>query len=83
MKTEETLSSAWDQHLASEFAAQSADQALATMTASPHVNLVPLMIGVRGRRAAGLLREPLPEPDPAGHGDGPRLADQRAGPGGR
>jgi len=49
METEGTLSSAWDQHLASEFDARSADQALATMTANPHVNLVPLMIGARGR----------------------------------
>ena len=49
MGAERTLSSAWDQHLASEFAAKSADQALATMTAEPHVNLVPLMIGARGR----------------------------------
>src|SRR5262249_56442015 len=49
METEGTLSSAWDQHLASEFGARSADQALATMTADPHVNLVPLMIGARGR----------------------------------
>ena len=49
METETTLSSAWDQHLASEFDARSADQALATMTANPHVNVVPLMIGARGR----------------------------------
>jgi carboxymethylenebutenolidase len=49
METERTLSGAWDQHLASEFAAKSADQALATMTAEPHVNLVPLMIGALGR----------------------------------
>jgi carboxymethylenebutenolidase len=49
MKTEETLSSVWDQHVASEFAAKSADQALATMTAEPYVNEVPLMIGARGR----------------------------------
>ena len=49
METEGTLSSAWDQHLASEFAAKSADQALATMTAEPYVNEVPLMIGARGR----------------------------------
>jgi carboxymethylenebutenolidase len=49
METEATLSSAWDQHLASEFAAKSAEQALATMTADPHVNEVPLMIGARGR----------------------------------
>ena len=43
MATEATLSSAWDQHLASEFAARSAEQALATMTAEPHVNIVPLI----------------------------------------
>ena len=49
METEGTLSSAWDQHLASEFAAKSAEQALATMTAEPYVNLIPLMIGGRGR----------------------------------
>ena len=49
MGTEGTLSGAWDQHLASEFGAKSADQALATMTAEPHVNMVPLMIGARGR----------------------------------
>ena len=49
METDATLSSAWDQHLASEFAAKSADQALATMTAEPYVNEVPLMIGACGR----------------------------------
>ena len=47
MQTEGTLSSAWEQHVASEFVAKSADQALATMTAEPHVNEVPLMIGAR------------------------------------
>ena len=35
--------------MASEFEARSPDQALATMTADPHVNHVPLMIGGRGR----------------------------------
>src|SRR5262245_40708797 len=49
METEATLSSAWDQHLASEFTAKSAEEALGTMTADPHVNMVPLMIGARGR----------------------------------
>jgi carboxymethylenebutenolidase len=49
METEGTLSSAWDQHLASEFTTKSADQALATMTAEPYVNVVPLMIGAQGR----------------------------------
>jgi hypothetical protein len=49
MVTEGTLSSAWDQHLASEFAAKSPEQALATMTAEPYVNVVPLTIRSRGR----------------------------------
>ena len=49
MESEGTLSSTWDQHLASEFVAKSADQALATMAAEPYVNEVPLMIGARGR----------------------------------
>ena len=49
METEGTLSNAWEQHLASEFSAKSADEALATMTANPYVNVVPLMIGARGR----------------------------------
>jgi carboxymethylenebutenolidase len=49
METKETLSSAWDRHIASEFNAKSADEALATMAAAPHVNMVPLMIGGRGR----------------------------------
>jgi carboxymethylenebutenolidase len=49
METQATLSSAWDQHLASEFAAKSPEQALATMTAEPYVNVVTLMIGGRGR----------------------------------
>ena len=49
MGTEATLSSAWDQHLASEFGAKSADEAVATMTAESHVNIVALMVGARGR----------------------------------
>jgi carboxymethylenebutenolidase len=49
METDGTLSNAWDRHLASEFAAKSADEALATMSAEPYVNIVPLMIGARGR----------------------------------
>jgi carboxymethylenebutenolidase len=49
METEGNLSNAWDQHLASEFTAKSADQALETMTAEPYVNEIPLMIGARGR----------------------------------
>jgi carboxymethylenebutenolidase len=49
METDRTLSSARDRHLASEFAAKSPEQALATMSAEPYVNVVPLMIGARGR----------------------------------
>jgi carboxymethylenebutenolidase len=49
MQSDGTLSKAWDQHLASEFSARSAEQALATMSAEPYVNEVPLMIGARGR----------------------------------
>jgi carboxymethylenebutenolidase len=47
----ESLSDAWDQHLASEFAANSVDQTLATMSTEPYVNIVPLMVGARGRCA--------------------------------
>ena len=36
MKTEETRSSIWDQHVGAEFLAHNADQALATMTAEPN-----------------------------------------------
>jgi len=49
MGTEATLSSAWDQHLASEFGAKNADEAVATMTAESHVNVVSLMVGAKGR----------------------------------
>jgi carboxymethylenebutenolidase len=49
MAAEGALSSAWDQHVASEFAAKSPEQAIATMTAEPYVNEVALMIGGRGR----------------------------------
>src|SRR5262249_26109092 len=48
-QTEGALSGAWDQHLASEVAARSPEQALATMTQEPYVNVVALMIGGRGR----------------------------------
>jgi carboxymethylenebutenolidase len=49
MKTEETLSSVWEKHVGAEFGANSAEQALETMTADPYVLNVPLMIGGRGR----------------------------------
>jgi carboxymethylenebutenolidase len=44
-----TLSVSWDRHLASEFTAKSAEEALASITAEPYVNLAPLMLGARGR----------------------------------
>jgi len=51
MKNEETLSSVWEQHVGAEFGAKSADEAVATMTEESYVNLVPLMVGARGREA--------------------------------
>jgi carboxymethylenebutenolidase len=49
METEGTLSGVWDQHVRAEFAEKDADHAVATMTADSYVNLVPLMVGARGR----------------------------------
>jgi carboxymethylenebutenolidase len=49
MRTEETLANVWDEHLGAEFSAKCADEAVATMTAEAYVNLVPLMVGARGR----------------------------------
>src|SRR5262249_452366 len=49
MEIENTQSSVWDKHLGAEFTAKDADQAVATMTAESHVNLIPLMNGARGR----------------------------------
>ena len=52
MKTEGTLSSVWNNHMGAEFGAKDADQAVATMSAEAYVNLIPLMIGARGRDGA-------------------------------
>ena len=50
MKSEEgALSSVWDKHVGAEFGAKDADQAVATMAADAYVNLIPLMVGARGR----------------------------------
>src|SRR5215470_5002973 len=49
METEGTWSSVWDEHVGAEFTAKDADQAVETMTADSYVNLVPLMVGARGR----------------------------------
>jgi carboxymethylenebutenolidase len=47
--TEKAMAGLWDKHLESEFAAKSTEQALATMTDNPHVNMVPIMLGAIGR----------------------------------
>jgi len=49
MRTQKALSNAWDHHLGAEFAAKDADKAVETMTAESYVNLIPLMVGARGR----------------------------------
>jgi carboxymethylenebutenolidase len=49
METQSTLSNVWDRHLGAEFAAKSADEAVATMSDESYVNLIPLMLGARGR----------------------------------
>src|SRR5215471_17116972 len=49
MEREKALSSLWEQHVGAEFAAKDVDQAVATMTPESYVNLIPLMVGGRGR----------------------------------
>ena len=49
LQSEGALSSVWDKHVTAEFAAKDADLAVATMTEESYVNLIPLMIGARGR----------------------------------
>ena len=49
--TEKALSDAWDAHLHAEFAAHSADAAIATMGPAPRVNHIPVMTGGDGRDA--------------------------------
>jgi len=51
MQSEEALSNVWEKHVTAEFAAKDADLAVATMTEESYVNLIPLMIGARGRDA--------------------------------
>jgi carboxymethylenebutenolidase len=46
---EQKLIDVWDEHLRAEFSAHSPDKAIATMTANPLVNQVPVMIGGDGR----------------------------------
>lgn len=40
-----SLTEQWDLHLRSEFAAKSTEEAMATMTDTPRVNIVPTMLG--------------------------------------
>jgi carboxymethylenebutenolidase len=46
---EQKLSDVWLEHLRAEFKANSPDEAIATMTANPRVNQIPVMIGGNGR----------------------------------
>ena len=48
-EVEQTLNDAWNAHLRAEFGAHSAEEAVATMTANPRVNLVSAMTGGEGR----------------------------------
>ena len=49
METEGKLSRVFEKHVTAEFLSKDADQALETMADDPYVNLVPLMVGGRGR----------------------------------
>jgi carboxymethylenebutenolidase len=46
---EQQLHDVWNEHLRAEFAAHSAEEALATMVAHPRVHQVPVIIGGEGR----------------------------------
>jgi carboxymethylenebutenolidase len=46
---EKAITSLWDKHLESEFAHKSPEEALATMTNTPRVTIVPTMIGGKGK----------------------------------
>ena len=46
---EKVLSETWHEHIAAEFAAHSPDAAIHTMTDTPRVNQIPVMIGGDGR----------------------------------
>jgi carboxymethylenebutenolidase len=46
---EQTFNDVWLEHLRAEFKANSPDEAIATMTANPRVNQIPVMIGGNGR----------------------------------
>jgi carboxymethylenebutenolidase len=46
---EQKLNDVFEEHLRTEFLAHSADQTLASMTANPRINEIPVMIGGNGR----------------------------------
>ena len=46
---EQAMLEVWQRHLDSEFQEHSADAALGTMSATPHLNHVPVMTGGVGR----------------------------------
>ncbi len=46
---QQTMVEMWDKHTASEFESKSLEATMATMTASPYVNHIPVMTGGRGR----------------------------------
>jgi carboxymethylenebutenolidase len=46
---ERILNDAWEEHIRTEFNAQSADEAIATIVMNPLVNQMPLMIGGNGK----------------------------------
>jgi len=46
---EQKLNDVWNEHLRAEFSAHNADETVATMTATPSINEVPVMIGGNGR----------------------------------
>jgi carboxymethylenebutenolidase len=47
---QQRLNDLWEEHVHAEFGAHAPDRAIATMSASPHVNQVPVLIGGSGRK---------------------------------
>jgi hypothetical protein len=44
------LNDLWEEHIRTEFSAHAPDETIATMTANPIVNAVPVLIGGSGRK---------------------------------
>ena len=47
---QQKLNDLWEEHIRTEFSAHAPDEAIATMTANPIVNAVPVLIGGSGRK---------------------------------